>query len=74
MLKTVDLQAYIRAHENEEGVINLPADDPTMLQAELDGFAIRMDGYWQARGMIQPGEVRTVRHLYGEPGISIIMG
>lgn len=74
MLATIDMFAYMAKHADTQGRIKLPADDPTMLQAELDGFAHRESGYWQGHGDIQPGERRTVRHCYGEPKTTEIVG
>lgn len=47
-------------------VIDLPADDPIMLQAQADGYADRGDHCWIGRGNIQSGERRIVRFTDGD--------
>lgn len=65
MKPTHELIKYMQAHGDAAGHIHTAADDPTMLQAELDGFAHREDDYWQGHGIIQAGERRLVRFIYG---------
>lgn len=72
MIPTTDLIDYMIAHADTDGHVHTAPDDPIMLQAELDGFATRMDGYWQAHGEIRPGEQRVVRHWRG--GTSTVHG
>lgn len=69
MLTTHEMLVYIRARAN---IADAAFDDPVLLQAELDGYAVREDGKWRVFGIIQPGERRTVRHCYGPP--SVIVG
>lgn len=72
MVSTHEIIKYMIAHQNGDGIIRTPFDDPIMLQAELDGYAIREAGRWRAFGIIQPGEQRTLRYLDGsEPEIII---
>ena len=63
MRDTSAIWDYIRAH-NEPGssVVNVPANDPTLIQAQQDGYADWVDGEWIARGVIRIGEQRTIRY------------
>lgn len=66
MLSTVDMLDYMLARRVDKTYfIRADFDDPVLLQAELDGYAIREDGKWRGLGNIQPGERRTVRHIFG---------
>ena len=66
MLSTVDVIKYMQARRIEgTDYIAAAPDDPAMLQAEQDGYAVREDGKWRGLGYIQKGERRIVRHRYG---------
>ena len=43
-------------------VINAPANDPILLQAQQDGYVDRIADQWVGRGKIQPGETRVLRY------------
>jgi hypothetical protein len=64
-MNTYDMLNYCRARANVEGIIDAPDDDPILLQLEADGYVDRADGCWIARGHIQQGERRLVRHIFG---------
>ena len=66
-LPTHEMLKYMAAHRGAGDVIDSPAGDPVLLQAQQDGYADWVDGQWIGRGYIAPGERRIVRHTYGGP-------
>lgn len=73
MQNTYQIITYIIAHcDGKTGIVNVPFDDPILLQAELDGYADRVGHQWIARDHITPGEQRALRYIFG--GIETITG
>jgi hypothetical protein len=65
-MNTHDMMTYIRARlADNSDVVNAPANDPVLLQAQRDGYADRVGGLWIFRGHIQRGEKRIIRYIYG---------
>ncbi len=67
MLPTTDVIFYmIKRVIPGTDVIDAAFDDPVLLQAERDGYAVREDGHWRGLGDITPGERRILRHADGD--------
>lgn len=63
------LKYMIARRVNGSDVIDAPFDDPMLLQAELDGYADRVNNQWIGRGAIKTGERRTLRTDEGDQTI-----
>lgn len=73
MLSTHEIITYLLQHRiGETDYIDAALNDPVLVQAERDGYAVRDDGRWRGLGHIQPGEQRTVRYMDGD--VEIIVG
>lgn len=73
MLSTYDVINYMLARRIEgTDYIQAASDNPVLLQAELDGYAVREGDRWRGLGIIKTGERRTVRFIEG--GEKVIVG